>query len=191
MPDFAPNVTFRYKLHYNAAGRKHTTQVRAARGTLATPGAGQCATYLRAVFDALKAIMPDDLSFLSAEYALTDSDLFFPAATPAAVVGGTAAASFSKQDSISHLTFSGRGSLGSKANLKLYCFAFNPDVLPAPLESDFVVLASEALLVSNAIAALNTGSGIIVAIDNSPINYYARATLKVNDFWLKRVRQGL
>lgn len=191
MPDFAPNVTFRYRTKYNAAGRVHTIQVRAARGSAAVPTAGQCAVYLNSFFNALAPVLPNDFAFISAEYALTDSDLFFPAATPAAVTGALSAAAFSKQDSISHLTFSGRGAGGSKGNLKAYCPGLSPDVLPAGSEQDFVLTAVESPVVAAAVASLNVGSGIIVAIDNTPITYHARATLKVNDFWLRKVRQGL
>jgi len=45
---------------------------------------------------------------------------------------------------------------------------------------------------ANAVAALNTSpSGRIVAIDNSVPAYYNRITVKINDFWLRKVRQGL
>lgn len=191
MPDFAPNVTARYKLHYTAAGRPHTIMCRAARGTLASPGAGQCAVYLRGLFSALAPLLADDLSFTSAEFALTDSDLFFPAAVPAAVVGGSPIAGFSKQDTITHLTFSGRGTGGSKVNVKVYGVNWAPDTLPGSVESDFVVLGTELAQIANAVISLNTGSGIIVAIDNTAALYANRATIKVNDFWLRQVRKGL
>lgn len=191
MADFAPNVTFRYRLKYRAVARTHTVMVRAARGTLASPGAAQCATYIRAVFSALAAMLPADLAFISADYSLTDSDLFFPAAVPAAVTGANALTLYSKQDSITHCTFSGRGALGSKVSVKIYGVALNPDALPVNIASDFLILSSEQVEIANAIAALNTGSGVIVAIDNSVPAYYAQATVKVNDYWLKKVRQGL
>ena len=192
MPDFAPNVTARYRLHYNAIGRVHTTQCRGTRGIDVSTLQADGAAYLRAVFVALAAIMSDDLSFISAEYALTDSDLFFPATVPAAVVGGVSAALMSKQDSISHLTFSGRGAGGSKVNQKIYGVGFAPDTLPANIASDFVLLSSENANISAAVAAFNTSpSGRVVAIDNTVPTYHARATLKVNDFWLRKVRRGL
>lgn len=192
MADFAPNVTARYRLHYNVAGRVHTIQSRGVRGIDVSTLQADGATYLRAVFAALATLMADDLAFVSAEYALTDSDLFFPAAIPTAVTGGVAVATFTKMDSITHLTFSGRGSLGSKVNQKVYGVQVNADLLPVNLWSDFVVNSSELAAVANAVTAFNTSpSGRIVAIDNSVPTYRARATVKVNDFWLRKVRQGL
>lgn len=192
MTTFAPNVTARYRLHYNVVGRNHTMQCRGVRGVDVGTLVADGAAYLRAVFAALAANLCDDLSFISAEYALTDSDLFFPAAVPTAVVGLNDLATFSKQDSITHLTFSGRGSFGSKANLKLYGCQFDPDNVTGDPPEDFVITSAEYAPIATAIAALNTSpGGRIVAIDNSPAAYHARATLKVNDYWLRRVRQGL
>lgn len=192
MPDFAPNVTARYRLHYAVAGRNHTVQCRGVRGVDVSTLNADASAYVRSVFNALATFLADDLSFISAEYALTDSDLFFPGTVPAAVVGSVSAALFSQQDSISHLTFSGRGSLGSKINMKIYGAAFGPDTLPANLSSDFVITSAEHANIAAAVAALNASpSGRIVAIDNSVATYHARATLKVNDFWLRKVRQGL
>jgi hypothetical protein len=192
MPDFAPNVTFRYRLHYNVVGRLHTMQCRMVRGIDAGTGQTEAAAYLRSLFAAMDDTLSDDLSFISAEYALTDSDLFFPATVPAAVVGLVSAATFSKQDSITHLTFSGRGAGGSKINMKLYGCQFTPDVVPAEDESDFVLTSAENANVSAAVSALNTSvGGRTVCIDNTVASFHARATVKVNDFWLRQVRKGL
>lgn len=192
MADFAPNVTARYRLHYNVVGRDHTVQCRLVRGIDAGTLQADGAAYLRSVFAALAGAMADDLAFTSAEYALTDSDLFFPAALPAAVTGGQALALFSIQDSITHLTFSGRGSFGSKINVKIYGRQADPDTLPPGSSSDFVITAAENAAIAAAIAALNTSpGGRIVCIDNTPAAYHQRATLKVNDYWLKLARRGL
>lgn len=191
MPDFAPNVTGRYKLHYRVVGRSHTIQVRIARGAIFADIVNNSRAYLLALFTALAPNLCDDLAFVSAEAAITDSDLFFPAATPTAVAGTIAIAGYSGQDSISHLTFSGRGAFGSKVNVKVYGWQANPDTLPVNQASDFVLLATESAAIANAITALNGSPATVVAIDNSPPTYHSRATLKVNDFWLRRVRQGL
>lgn len=191
MPDFAPNVTARYKLHYTAVGRSHTILVRAPRGTIFADIVSNARVYLNAFFSALAPNLVDDLAFVSAEAALTDSDLFFPATVPTAVVGAIAIALYSKQDSITHLTFSGRGTAGSKCNLKVFGWQANPDTLPTNQASDFVINATESAAISSAIAVLNGSPASRVAIDNTPPTYHLRATVKINDFWLRRVRQGL
>ena len=192
MPDFAPNVTFRYRLHYHVVGRDHTIQCRMVRGIDVGTGVTEAAAYLRALFVALASNLADDLAFTSAEYALTDSDLFFPAAMPAAVTGAIDVADFSKQDSITHLTFSGRGAGGSKTSVKVYGAQYLPDQVPDAIESDFVINSAESSLILNSVAALNNSvGGRTVCIDNTVATFHARATVKVNDFWLRQVRKGL
>lgn len=192
MPDFAPNATARYRLKYNVAGRVHTTGCRHTRGIDSGTLQAEGSAYIRSIFDALKSEMADDLAFISAEYALTDSDLFFPATVPAAVVGALSAADFSKQDGITHLTFSGRGAGGSRANVKIYGVQTDPDDPAGTEDTDFILLSAERATVANAVAALNTSpGGRIVAIDNTVAVYHARATIKVNDFWLRQLRKGL
>lgn len=191
MPDFAPNATGRYRVHYVAAGRSHTIQMRTARGLTFTQIESNGSAFIEGLFSALATALTDDLAFTSAEVALHDEDLFFPAAVPAAVTGTFPVADMSKQDSITHLTFSGRGSGGSKVNMKVYGVATNPDALPAGIWSDFVMLGSELANIANAVTHLNDSPSLSVAIDNTIPTYVNRATIKVNDYWLRRVRQGL
>jgi len=162
------------------------------RGIDVGTGVTEAAAYLRALFVALASNLADDLAFTSAEYALTDSDLFFPAAMPAAVTGAIDVADFSKQDSITHLTFSGRGAGGSKTSVKVYGAQYLPDQVPDAIESDFVINSAESSLILNSVAALNNSvGGRTVCIDNTVATFHARATVKVNDFWLRQVRKGL
>jgi hypothetical protein len=190
MPDFAPNVTPRYRLHYRAVNRNHTAQVRAPRGHDAGGVAALGTAFFFGLFDALSSAMTDDLEFISAEYALTDSDLFFPSSLPTAVTGAIAVADFTKQDSITHLQFSGRGAGGSKVSVKVYGFSMNPESVTERPESDFIILSGESSLISDAIAAI-AAETTARAIDNTQISWRAAATVKVNDAWLRKVRQGL
>lgn len=190
MADFAPNVTARYRLNYHGALRNHSIMCRGARGTsfaaMETIGIG----FFFGLFDALSALMFDDLAFLSADIALTDSDLFFPCATPAAVTGAQAIAQCTGQDSITHYTFSGRGTLGSKVSMHVYGVQSFPDLLPPDASADFVFLSSEVTAIADAVAILNNPATDIVAIDNTKPLFAARATLKVNDYWLRQLRRG-
>ena len=189
MPDFAPNVTPRYRLKYNAVGRKHTIIFRAARGTVfsAMEAVGQDAA--EAIWNANATNIASDFQYLSADVALTDSDLFLPAALPTAFTGGNAVTGFSKQDGISHVTFGGRGSAGSKVHWQAYGYAFAPDVTPSVAESDFVLQRAEFTTIDTAYTGLAAVSGLR-AIDKSAIIFYAYALLKVNDYWLRRLRAG-
>lgn len=189
MADYAPNVTPRYRLHYNAAGRPHTIMCRVSRGTSFAGTEAVGISMFFGLFTALATLMCDDLAFVSSEIALTDSDLFFPASIPGPVVGTSPIAQYSKMDTISHWTFSGRGDLGSKVSMKVYGIQNVSDVLPANAHSDFVLLGSEDARVANAVLALN--SAPLVTVDNTQAQFANRVTIKVNDFWLRQVRKGL
>lgn len=189
MPDFAPNVTPRYVLSYRSAQRAHSVMMRGARGISAALMESYGQGLFNTFFTSLATLLPLDLAFISAKVSLTDSDLFFPATVPTAVAGTIALTALSKQDSITHTTFSGRGSLGSKVNLKIFGIQWSPDTMPGGVEQDFVVTSSETSFVATAIAVLAADSHIR-AIDNTQPSWYAKVTFKPNDYWLKRVRQG-
>lgn len=189
MTDFAPNVTVRYVLKYTSVGRAHNIMMRTQRGTGFALAESYGQTFFNGLFDSLKSIMASDLAFISAAIAVEDSDLFFPAAIPTAVTGALSPTLFSKQDSISHVTFSGRGTLGSKVNLHIYGLSLQPDALPAQIENDFVITAAESGVITAALAIL-TGDTHIRAIDNSQPAWRTQVTLKVNDYWLRKVRSG-
>ncbi|MFZ1990861.1 MAG: hypothetical protein WAW96_13950, partial [Alphaproteobacteria bacterium] len=129
MPDFAPNVTPRYVLEYRSAQRIHNVMMRGQRGISAALMESYGQGLFQTLFTALATLMPLDLAFISAKVALTDSDLFFPAALPTAVAGTIALTALSKQDAITHTTFAGRGSLGSKVNMHIYGVQWSPDTI--------------------------------------------------------------
>lgn len=188
--DFAPNVTARYRLQYRCATRVHSIMCRAARGTTFAATEALGISLFSGLFTALDDLMFDDLAFLSADVALTDSDLFFPAAVPAAVTGLVPIAQATKQDSITHITFSGRGTLGSKVTLHVYGVSTLPDLLPANAATDFVITGAESTNVAAAISGLNAAGAPFVAIDNTNPSFRSQVTIKVNDFWLRTVRAG-
>lgn len=189
MPDFAPTVTPRYVLSYRAGGREHDVMMRGQRGISAALMESYGAGLYNQIFTLLAAGMPDDLEFLAARVALTDSNLFFPAALPVQVTGLVALATLSKQDTISHVTFAGRGSLGSKVSQHFYSLQLGPDTVPGGNEQDFVITSGESAFIGDVVDAFQADSHIR-AIDNSQPVWYQRVTLKVNDYWLKRLRQG-
>jgi hypothetical protein len=189
MPTFAPNVTPRYKVSYQAVGRVHSLLFRGARGLSFGDMETLGATAANAMFNPTLGVLVDDFSFLDAAVALTDSDIFLPAALPTAEVGTADIADYSKQDSITHVTFAGRGAGGAKVNWHLFGITLNPDVLPPEVENDFKITSAEWGVIANVYTVLAAQTGLR-AIDNTAITYKSYALVKVNDHWLRKVRQG-
>ena len=183
MTTYAPNFTSRVRIHYHVCGIDHTIQMRAARGaTLADMGFQIEA--IRASFSAMSDELCEDFAWLSTEYALTDSNDFFPTANPADVTGGTGLSSYSLQQRITALNFNGRA-VGSRASIYFYGVQFLTGG-GQPADNGRVTQA-EYVHIDDVLAQLNpaahAGSGQLAAFHNY-------ANVKVNDHFLKLLRRG-
>lgn len=183
MTTYAPNYTPRWKGRYVAAGIEHTIQVRAQRNQSAfiTQALGG---FVRSVFNTFVANLADDFAWLSAEYALTDSDDFIPTAVPAAVVGEAAASGFNLFHRVTSTNFNGRNS-GSRAGLYLYGLQWVISV-GSPAENGRVSAAEDAR-VSTATAICTTN---FFANSGTAAVWHDYANIKVNDHLLKLLRRG-
>jgi len=185
MTTYAPNFTPRYKLFYKAGGINHTIQVRGLRGaSLGTMDA--VGAQLSACFNAIPvASKYTDLVALSAETALTDSDVFVPAIVTALNAGTIVPATLSPTQRIRGLTFNGR-SPGSRAKFTIFGVTFDTQAAGVA-GSDSVILTAE-------FASIGTIAGI--ATTNFKANsgeaavFPGRATYKENDHLLRLVRKG-
>lgn len=188
MPDFAPSATPRYVAHYRAAGVNHSIMTRGHRGESTITTEARARDVLSQLFGAFASILAFDFQWLEAFYIPQDTEIGFASAVPPAVVGSIFVTDMSPQDKITSWTFAGKSSLGSKARISCYGMQYTPDVAgPSPFK-DFIVLSSESTAVSDAVDALNGNE--TVGIDNGTVLWYPRATLKVNDHWLREVRTG-
>lgn len=189
MADFAPTATPRYTAEYVSAGVTHTVTFRGARGidtaAMTVLGIAAC----EALAEALQSLLPTDFAWTNAKVGLEDSDLMFPATTPGATSGDVDLADLSDQDRISRLTFPARGTLGSKFRVSMYGLSFSPDDTTPNPASNFIVTRGESGVVAGAFDDLAAISGLR-AIDNSSLIWGNRATLKVDDHWLKLLRRG-
>lgn len=186
MTTYAPNFTPRYKLTYRHGGITHTSMVRGVRGaSLATMDA--VGAQLVACWDLIPAAAKyTDLLALSAETALTDSDVFVPALFPAMTPGTSAPNLASAMIRVTGLSWTGRAP-GSHARFTMFGIFYGSDA-PAGFGADGQILTSELAAIGS-IAALATthfkaGSG-----ENAV--FPGRATLKVNDHLLRLVRRGI
>lgn len=188
MPDYAPDFTPRYIAAYRAAGVNHTAQIRGYRGESAIAVVDRGAGALGDLFGAIEAALAEDFTWLAAFYIPEDSNVSVPATLPAAPTGLVALEDFSSSDKISHLTFAGKGATGAKNSLKVYGTVKNLDLAGEHAFTDFILLASESGVVTSIVSTLNARD--VAAIDNSVTSWYQRATVKINDAWLRRLRAG-
>lgn len=188
MPDFSPSATPRYVGHYRSGGINHSCTTRGYRDetTIATVARGR--DVLFQLFDAFAPILANDFQWTAAFYIPQDTEVGFGAALPDAVTGLALLTDMSPQDKITSFSFAGKSSNGSKARISVYGCNYFGDAPGPNIYKDFILLASESAIITEAVAALN---GMAVAgIDNGEVAWYPRATIKVNDHWLKEVRTG-
>lgn len=188
MPTYAPSFTPRYRAHYIAAGVSHTIQIRAARDTSVASTITNGTDCLFAVFDALAGDLADDFAWVSAEVADQDTDVFTPAAVPAAVTGTNdwVGDSWSAKKRCSFIHVSGRAA-GSRTSVMIFGLDIDSD-FAVNTGGDGIITTAELGGLADVVTALNAhahaGSGATAL-------FYARATHKVHDRLLKLVRRGL
>ena len=190
MTTYAPNFTPRYKAKYHVAGLDHTIQLRTTRGASSSV-TNALRESLYDMFNVWSAQLAEDFAWISAEYALTDSDIFFPGDMPDAVLGGQALAEFSVQDKITSTGFVGKAA-GSKAKVFLYGISWNPDNLVSPpvpdTSNDFRVQGTD-----NAnVLACQTSLNLRARANSGEFTvWYPYANIKPNDRLLALARRGL
>ena len=188
MPTFAPSFTPRYRAHYHVCGIDHTIQLRKSLGASPASTALLAGT-LASMFTAAAALLCDDFAWISAEQADQGSDLFYPSTMPAPVTGLKAIGVFTPFQKATHTRFAGR-SLGSRAAAEMFgiWWEFSNRVDDTGQAAyDGIVTPAEVPFIGT-IVTLLTGQAFSVKGDAT--SWYPRATVKVNDFWLKAVRKG-
>lgn len=188
MPTYAPNHTGRYKAHYIAAGLQHTIQIRQPRGSSLSSIISTGASVCHDIFNALAAFLADDFQFTAAEAVDQDLTDFIPCTLPTAVTGTVdwVGDDWSGKKRVSALHFAGRA-VGSRAGVFMYGIDINTDHGADP-GGDGLVLTSELAGLSTVISTLQ---GNAAAVSGTYAFWQNHATVKVNDFLLKRVRRGV
>jgi hypothetical protein len=186
MTTYAPTFTPRLRVHYKVGRIAHSIQVRGPRGaslatmeTLKDPVAN--------CFVAVAAFLFDDFEWVSAEVALTDSEIFVPIAVSGIVpVGGIPLVAQSAYNRIRGLTISGRAP-GSRGRFTLYGLQ-----IATSADTD---IGGDGVLTAAEMPALTTIAGIantyFKANSGDATVWYNRGTYKGNDHLLKLVRRGV
>lgn len=182
MTSYAPNYTPRARLKYVACGIEHTIQMRAERGASA-PLDAQIGS-IRACFNLMRPSLADDFAFISAEYALTDSDDFFPRGLPTPVAGLIPVGDFSLKQRCTSTSYNGRV-VGSRAAIYFYGIFWDQGLgtvedngRVTPLEESFVGTVATELS-----GQAHAGNGLQAI-------FHQYANIKLNDHLLKLLRRG-
>lgn len=184
MADYAPNYTPRARIKYLAAGLNHSLTVRAPRGSSFADTQGRIGT-LATMMTALSPLMADDFAVYAQEVALTDVDVFLPATSPATFPSGSVAiADYSTLQRITSTSWSGKNALG-QARFSIFGLFWDIEV---DIEAaDFVMLGTETSVITT---IANAASAAFCSNSGQLASFYPRATLKVNDYWVRQVRKG-
>lgn len=186
MTTYAPTFTPRLRVHYKVGGIAHSLQVRGTRGaSLATMESLK--DPVANCFVAVAAFLYDDFEWISAEVALTDSEIFSPVAVSGIVpVGAVALGTTSAVLRIRGLTISGRAP-GSRGRFTMFGLS-----LP---QGDVTSTAGDGVLTAAELPALVTIKGLadtyFKANSGDATIWYSRGTYKGNDHLLKLVRRGI
>lgn len=189
MTTYSPDYTSRYRAHYHVCGIDHTIQLRKALG--ATPSnTADLAGTVSSIFNAVAGRLGDDFAWLGAEQADEGSNLFYPSTLPAAVVGIVPVANYTPFQKVTHTRFSCRA-VGSRSSIEMYGLYWQYSNVPGDADVipyDGVVTPAEYAAIGTIAGLLNTQA---FANSGNPASVWAaRATVKVNDFWLRAVRSG-
>jgi hypothetical protein len=189
MPDYAPNYTGRVKLRYRVMGRVYTMGVRGSTVMDATEAQG--------VGESLKDALVDGGDMLSGDWTALDwswcppsSNIFLPLAGVATGDFGTSGTldPANKSNLANAMHIAGRTVAGGKAGFFIYGTTLGN---AAGAGSDFTVFTTENLAFATFILSLNAPTSPLYGNDGTPVVWYPRATVKDNDYIVRKVRQGI
>ena len=189
MTSNAPTFSPRYRATYVAAGIQHNIQLRGLRGRtfLQMQSDG---VILHDIFNNFATQLADDFAWLSADIALTDSDVWNPAEPPAAVTGVVEVAQFTPWQKITGTRHSGRAPT-SRASYTM--FGIHWDL--ANTGSDISQVAYNGIITAaeHAGVAANVllANAYMRAASGTAATWYSRMTVKPNDALLRLVRKGI
>lgn len=187
MTTFAPDMTPRYKASYISAGLQHSSIIRVARGSGATPTVTIGRAVMQAVTTALAALLPTDFHFTGAAYCLEDTNVFLPTTfIPANPTGLQDLADYSPTMRATETIFQGNGG-GHRVTVNIFG-VFWQQSDPLDPSANGRVETTEDTHILAAVTALNGATGQ-TSIANIPAIFSPYANIKVNDYWLKRVRK--
>lgn len=187
MADYAPHYTPRYRMRYRVLGQVHTATIRFPRGSTTVSSEG--AAFFTDLLDVFGLRLMSDFSILGADVALTDSNVFLPAAN-LPVLNDTSAAAGDESYKPVYVSFVGRSIAGHRAVMFLYGLAFSPNSAENTA-NDYRIQSTEDNAVLQAVSVFNGVTGIdLVANDNNDVVWYPYVNVGFNAYYQKKARRG-
>lgn len=187
MTTWAPDMTPRYKAGYISAGLLHSLQVRAPRGSTDTETVTIGRNTCQALALAMQALLPDDFHWTEAHFAKQFTSVFLPTTfIPTDPTGAKALSTYTPVQRATETIFQGNGG-GSRVTMNLFGVYWDLGDVASPAANGRVETTENATVLAG-VAALNAGTGQ-VSVGNAVVIYSAYANVKINDYWLKRVRK--
>lgn len=121
--DFAPNLTYRYRVTYHSNGLTHRIIFRTGEDPPATVGAD---LFLNTILGPIQDFLPTDFALISSEQSAPGADIFLPADIDATLTDVAPGATPSKDDGPNYLTFSGKGNDGTQYRFSIYGVSISP-----------------------------------------------------------------
>lgn len=187
MPDYAPNFTARVKLIYEAEGDRHQCVTRWPSADTQAVNLSAAGTFWGDFLSQTADIRHESWEILSWEYCPADTNSFIPVTVALEPAAGTIATPSGPNTRIIATNWAGRSVAGAKT--RFYVFGLRWNTADSVQYEDFIVTADEFADVG-AVAGFISGSGMVGPDDETIGIVYPRATVKVNDAWVKIRRQG-
>lgn len=189
MTNWAPDYTPRAILKYRSAGLAHSWTFRFARGTTQAAVEANAEAIATDIAVGLETVLPSDFAITEAFYIAQDSNISIPFSAPVVVPDGAVDyTTMSTEDKARALGFAGKSTLGLPGRLFVFGIAINPDTTSPGGLSYGLMTSAEYPIIANTVAALN--GSVLVGNDGAAMNFYQRATHKVNDYWWKVARRS-
>lgn len=187
MADFADEFTSRFKIAYQANGKRHEMKFR--YGRVATVPPQNVTDNVQDFLSALAPRMVSDWAILDTSYSIFDTTFYIPfqsdlSVTPTSGQGAEVGLS------PNNWNFQGLTALGHRASVYVYGMVFETlDNQPGGA-NNFRLLAGENANVLAALTALDVLRAFITGADNEQVIAWKRyANLNVNSYYQRKARQ--
>lgn len=189
MPDYAPNYSPRLVVRYKHAGAVHRLTCRTGRGVSTTPAA--VVTKLKSVLTAMQAQMFLDWAALDGSWYPQDSFISSPVDVSGlnTITPANNTSSLQAGHKAMQARWEGRGNFGGRTAFVMFGIAF-PEFYSTAANRDFRIYGSEQSWVSDVVTALNELSPAFVPPGDASVVWRDYVNIKVNDYWMGKVRNG-
>lgn len=183
MLDFAPNLTWRYRVKYFSNGLNHHITLRTGEDSPSATGAD---LLLDALLATLDAFLPTDFALLDADECAPGSDIFVPSLPPVSS-GITPSGTPSREAGANYLTFSGKGNDGTQFKFQLYGVVTEPSGVAG---LDYRYQPGNNAAIDAAVNVLQNDGGWVqtTTVSGRFVQYRSYVNYGVSAYWQRKLR---